>query len=54
MEGDVKVCWILYESICGGSTWKLGFINRRFLTMRNAAATVARDWCGICALCSGS
>ena len=47
MEGDVKVCWILYELICGGSTWKLGFLNPSFLIMRNAIATVARDCCGI-------
>lgn len=40
VEGDVRVCWILYGSICGGSTWMLGIYNPRFLIMRNAAATV--------------
>lgn len=25
VEGDVRVCCILYGSVCGGSTWMLGF-----------------------------
>ena len=25
LDGDGRVCWILYESMCGGLTWMLGF-----------------------------
>ncbi|PWA73629.1 RNA-directed DNA polymerase, eukaryota, Reverse transcriptase zinc-binding domain protein [Artemisia annua] len=39
-EGDDRICWILYGSICGGLTWMLGCLNPRFMTMRNVAATV--------------